>query len=214
MDGSAFVNYRFARSPQLPPVSGGLYEYVVAANGIFVRAKRPELEAMIWIAATRAPLRGLSILQPYLHPAARVQARMTAQMFEMAYRAGGNEILFYLGMQGDAWRLGLPEQAQGVVSVHPLNPFAGGAGTALEVHSHHGMNAFFSKTDDKEESAGFRVYAVIGDLERAPAILTRVGIYGHFQEVPSTWIFDLPRGVRDGLYPADDKELQYVDVED
>jgi PRTRC genetic system protein A len=207
-----FVNYLFAKAPQLPPISVGLYEYVVAANGIFVRAKRPEFEAMIWVASTSSPIRGLAELQPYLHPTARIPAVLVARMFEMAYRAGGREILFYMGMEGGAWRLALPIQVQGAASVHPINPFAG-VSTALEVHSHHAMGAFFSKADDKEESAGFRVYAVIGDLGHRPAILTRVGIYGHFQEVPSSWIFDLPKGVRDGLYP-DEKGLEYVDIED
>ena len=80
-----------------------------------------------------------------------------------------------------------------------MDPFAGGADTLIEVHSHHNMAAFFSGTDDREERAGFRIYSVIGNLARKPTILTRVGIYGHFWQIPSSWVYNLPSGISDTM---------------
>ena len=217
-----FVNYIFADNEKpLPPVGDGyLYEYVAGANGVFVRAQRPGLEAMIWVASTPQPVRGLVELSPYVSMDQRVRAVQVGRMFEMAYRAGGKEILFYMWPDigfttlNDDWKLMLPDQEQSGASVHPVDPFAGGTKTAIEVHSHHNMPAFFSPTDDREEHTGFRIYAVMGDLGRYPSMLVRVGIYGHFMNIPAQWVFDLPLGVRDALYEEQEEEIRYVDAID
>lgn len=207
-----FVDYLFTRAPELPAFTPGrLYEYIVGANGIFVRAERPGLEALIQVGFTRSPIRGLAEVVPHVR-CDPVQVGLMARMFEKAYRAGGREILFYL--TAEPWRCFVPEQVQSGGAVRPSDPFAGGANTVIEVHSHHTMGCFFSRTDDAEEKAGFRVYAVMGDLARRPSILVRVGIYGHFQEIPADWVFDLPDGVTDALFPevvVSEEELQYAD---
>lgn len=203
-----FVNHIFAASADLPAMGSHLYEYVVGANGIFVRARRPGLDALIWVASTLEPVRGLAEIAPRVEIASRVPAYQVGRLFEMAHRAQGKEILFYLNP--NPWRIQVPEQEQHAVSVRPVDPFAGGTNTLIEVHSHHGMQAFFSTTDDREEQAGFRIYTVIGGIPQRPTMLTRVGIYGHFWEIPSAWVFDLPAGVADGLY-ADESEVEYVD---
>lgn len=204
-----FVKHILATTGDLPPATPCLYEYIFGANGIFVRATRPELDAMIWVASTATPVRGLADVQPGIevHPAP-VPGALVARMFEMAYRAGNKEILFYLSVVNNAWRLTVPEQAQGAGFVRPLDLFSGGPGTVIEVHSHHGLRAFFSSTDNAEEQTGFRVYAVIGDLYHRPEIRVRVGIYGHFWEIPASWVFDLPGGLRDAVYTELDECLE------
>lgn len=195
-----FVSHIFATSATLPPQPPGLYQYVVGANGIFVRAERPELAAQICIAPTFDEVRGLEPLTAYARIRRRVPAWMLARMFEMAYRAGNREILFYLSLTGGEntrWRVQLPDQVQQGASVRPVDPYAGGADTVIEVHSHHKMQAFFSSTDDREERTGFRVYAVLGDLGGEPEILARVGIHGHFMNIPAGWVFELPGFTRD-----------------
>ena len=209
-----FVDYMFAKGTDLPPmVDGKLYEYVVGANGIFVRAQRPGLAAMIPIAGTASPVRGLAEMKPYVK-CERVPMGLMGRIFEKAYRAGGREILFYLGQTDMKWRCLVPEQVQSAVGVRPVDAFVGGMNTVIEMHSHHSMRAFFSSTDNAEEKAGFRVYAVIGDLARQPTILSRIGIFGHFWEIPSTWVFDLPEGVNDALDVdaeiVEDAEYEYA----
>ena len=209
-----FVNHIFAHSPlggeqagDLPPQGNSLYEYVVGANGVFVRARRPGLEALIWVAATGQAIRGLKDVVPYVKLDPIVPVNRVAKMFEKAYRAQGKEILFYL-TYFDQWLVNVPEQVQAGASVRPLDPFAGGVNTMIEVHSHHNMSAFFSATDNREEKTGFRIYAVLGGLASRPSILVRVGIYGHFMEIPASWVFQLPPEVSDALFL--EMEPEYV----
>jgi PRTRC genetic system protein A len=218
-----FVDYIFAHEENcLAPIRPGtLYEYVVGANGIFVRSRRPGLEAMIWVASTLNPIRGLVEVKPYVIMENKVPARLLERTFELAYRAADRrqEMLFYLSHKGfiengNVWRLKVPEQIQHGASVHPVDPFAGGIDTLLEIHSHHNMATFFSATDDREEQAGFRIYSVIGNLRLSPSILVRVGIYGHFMQIPASWVFNLPTGLNDNLYKEKYEEIEYVDIDD
>jgi hypothetical protein len=166
---------------------------------------------MIWIASTAQPVRGLAEVRPYVRME-RIPVSVMARLFEMsyrAYRAGGNEVLFYL--TPDPWRIMVPEQVQNSVTVRPVDPYAGGADTLVEAHSHHEMRAFFSKTDDADERAGFRAFIVLGNLVSRPTVLARIGIYGHFYQVPACWVCDLPAGARDGLSKYDDV---YDDLEE
>ena len=208
-----FASHIFARGPELPQMPACLYEYVFGSNGIFVRAQRPGLEALIWVASTRESVRGLAEVKPYVRLGARVRGMLLARMFELAYRADGREILFYLSFNSaqaeNPWYLACPEQVQGAASVHPVDPFAGGAQTMIEVHSHHSMQAFFSGTDNQEERSGFRIYTVLGGLNRKPEILTRVGIYGHFQEIPSSLVYEMPAGVVKDMLVDDLEDLDY-----
>lgn len=204
-----FIHHLFADKEEIPEAGPYLYEYVIGANGIFVRARRPGLEALIWVASSEDKIRGLAEVKPFVNLSSRVPRIQMARMFEMSIRANTNEILFYLNP--DPWHISVPNQVQTGASVHPVDPFAGGTQTLIEVHSHHHMKTFFSGTDNREEQAGFRIYSVIGDLANEPTILTRVGIYGHFWEIPSSWVYDLPSGVKDGLFANEFYEVEYVD---
>ncbi len=205
---NTFVGYTFAGTPTLAPMGKHLYEYVVGANGIFVRARRPGLEALIWVASTATPIRGLAMIEPYVHIDEKVPVATVKKMLVTAYRNSGKEILYYL--KRDPWHLTIPEQIQSGSSVLAIDPFAGGTETMVEVHSHHDMGTFFSVTDDREERAGFRIYSVIGNIgSDKPSILTRVGIYGHFWQIPSNWVYNLPNFINDTLCP----ELEYEDIE-
>lgn len=209
-----FVDYVFAKDEQLPPMPEGLlYRYVVGANGVFVQAKRTGLDVMLWSSALVEPIRGLAALQPYLRlGAGRVPKNIVTMLFEIARKEAPREALFYLSTSNPSrlskllgtphlpyWWATVPQQAASITSVRPLDPFDDSARNALiEAHSHHTMGAFFSKTDDRDEQ-GFRLYAVLGRIFEKPSLAARIGIYGHFWEVPADWIFELPGGVHDAL---------------
>jgi hypothetical protein len=188
-----------------------LYQYVVGANGIFIRASRPDLDVMIWVASTREPVRGLRLLAPHVYlGAGKVPARQTARMVEMAYHAQAREILFYLQVEPwknyeaepawmarppHPWVLTLPSQIATSASVRPSDPF-GAPDALIEVHSHYSMEPFFSNMDDRDEQ-GFRIYAVLGNLLSQPMLHVRIGVYGHFYKIPAGWVFELPVGLKD-----------------
>lgn len=207
-----FVTHIFATQPALPAIPPGLYQYVVGDNGVFVRASRPGLEAMVPVLTLFERVRGLAEVQPYVKLTCPVPRYMTEHLFLHAWRERRRgEVLYYL--KANPWYLWKPEQVQSPGGVHPVNPYAAGADTLLEVHSHHSMAAFFSHTDNRDERAGFRLFAVLGKLDqRRPEMRVRVGIYGHFWEIPAEWVFDLPSFAVDAAYPKEDREVVYEDI--
>ena len=78
-----FVRYLLHNQAALPPFRGGLFEYIIAANGLFVRAERPELRALIPAAACE--LRGLQRVEPACElRVPRVPAGVVSAMLEAA----------------------------------------------------------------------------------------------------------------------------------
>lgn len=56
-----------ATEEQLPPITAFGYEYVVAANGLFVRAEDSRIEALLPVSHPRAAkLPGLKMLTPHI----------------------------------------------------------------------------------------------------------------------------------------------------
>ena len=194
------IDYRFVTGG-LPDLPACMYQYLVGCNGTFVRAKRPGLSAIV--PAGDQGLRGLGIVTPTvkLH-VPPVPEDLVAGMLARARQVSPREILFYLlpPADGHNWRLATPAQKISRGAVSPLDPFnEWGQATLIEVHSHHNMRAFFSGTDNQDESSGFRLYGVLGEINTFPVLRLRVGIYGHFWPVPASMVFDMPLGLQDAF---------------
>lgn len=188
--------------------NGVMYQYVLARNGLFVNAVRDGLSATVQIEKFSKQVLGLTEMDVRVEVGGRIPASMLAWMLYTAYRNTGKEILFYL--QHSPWRVLLPDQVMTGGSVRPVDRYDEDMrGALVEVHSHHRMKPFFSLQDDADERNGFRVYTVLGNLEDVPTILTRVGIYGHFQIIPSDWVYEMPVGVLDVGFDRSRKEQDY-----
>lgn len=191
----ALVRYKFAQSWPLGKVDPGcLYEYVVGANGIFIQAEREGLSVVMpENIFRRIRLAGLDDVAPKIWMPGLVPAEILTAMLTTAWRALPCEALFYCSHPKDQqeWQIDLPDQLNSPLSVHAVDKFDPLSQNAvLEVHSHGSAPAFFSETDDKEEN-GFRIYAVIGNLDRRPAsISVRVSVYGHRALIPYQYVFE------------------------
>ncbi|MCL4488365.1 MAG: hypothetical protein M1570_09585 [Chloroflexi bacterium] len=200
----SLVNYRVAYAGvPLPPIEAGLFEYVLAGSGVFVRGERRELSALLPIASCE--IRGLAELEPDVElRVTRVSQEQVQWMLEQDRRAQDStgrptEIIFHLSVDdAGIWNVETPEQLQGPARAKPLDDSGASsyARAFVEVHSHVNMSAQFSGTDDGDE-IGFRVYAVLGRIFTAPEMRVRVGLYGYRWEIPATEIFDLPPEISD-----------------
>jgi PRTRC genetic system protein A len=191
-----------ALSPALGSIDAQVYEYVLAANGLFVRAEREGLKACIpvqgWF-SHKSKLNGLHPVDPYVeleYP--RLGQEFLAKILECSRAAAsdkGNplEALFYLKYsRRNGWELSIPEQEATSFSVHPVaSSTYDYAETLIEIHSHHHMQPIFSSMDNADEQ-GFRLYGVIGDIFERPTFNLRIGVWGHFWSIPAHWILDLP----------------------
>lgn len=205
----SIIGYYSLVTEHLPPIKQThLIEYWTASNGVFVRAKREGLEAVIPVSvAPQTPLKGLYPLSPTIRLAGPpVNQELVLDMFLRSLRARTPEnepaeILFHLSYLENHWQLSIPEQEQHRNSVRSTQPDElWGPTPLIDLHSHHEWESFFSPTDTADEQ-GCRIYAVWGSLFTQPVLCVRVGIYGHFYPVPALAVFDLPAIIDDG-YPV------------
>ena len=192
-----FTKYILAETDTLPAINpASLYEFVIAGNGVFVRARRNGLEAMIPISTCE--IRGLQPVEPYVRleagkiPLVCTQAILAEFQSDLPY-----ESLVWVRLEDKKWKVIKPSQIADENSVHPEDPFdPAGIAAFVDVHSHDTMEPFFSTEDDKDE-IGFRIFAVFGLLDAQPCVMARIGIYGYCWNLAAGDVFVLPDGVKD-----------------
>lgn len=198
----SLVSYVIAQALPLPPIQAAMYEYVLAANGLFIRGQREGLQVMLPVAP--CAVRGLVEVQPFVQLAyPRVPRDLVQCMLDQAREAKDAqsqpvEIVFHLSWSGTNWQLEVPAQEQHTVRVQPLEPAIDSsyARALIEMHSHANFTPQPSTLDDLDET-GFRIFSILGTIFTRPGIRVRVGIYGYHWEIPATWIFDLPEEITD-----------------
>lgn len=212
-----FTQYHLALPGEpLPPVDETkMLDYVVAANGVYVRSRRPGLEVCLPVSFNLQPIRGLAEIDSYAQWGfPRVPQKLVKRMLEESRSVcfvSPTEALFYLHFGSvdytgvkfalqDNWYVVMPEQEASeefvIPTVAALNAGAG-KGAMIELHSHHSMEAKFSPDDNADESQGFRIYSLIGTIFDKPTIRTRVGLFGHFFDYPASEFFELPEELID-----------------
>jgi PRTRC genetic system protein A len=176
----------------LPEIGNVMYQYVVAANGLFIRAEDSRLEALVKVAAAR--LTGLADLFEGANlKIDRVPGVWLRSVLASARKRMPNEAMYQFWWDGTShnavtrtWRCSMPAQISSPTALQ----FDDLGQTVIDLHSHNSMPAFFSSTDDADEQ-GLRFYAVIGRIDTdQPEIRVRVGVYGHFLDVPADMVFD------------------------
>ena len=163
------------------------YDYVLGSGGLYVQSESAHLTARVLVAP--AEVRGLAPVSEKLELA---HGPIPAHVFELGLAwmlaAPGTERFFAIRWDGGAYRLVVPPQ-QGTGSSLTYQP---PQCVIAEFHSHGRHRAFFSATDDRDEQ-GFRVYGVVGRLDKPePELTLRVGIYGHFAPLHWSQVFDGP----------------------
>ena len=195
------VGYLVNQPAGLAGSQGIGFDYVLGAGGLYVQSESAHLTARVLVAP--ADVRGLAPVSEKLE---LTHGPIPVHLFELGLAwmlaAPDTERFFAVRWDGDAYRLVVPEQAGTSASLTYQPP----TGVIAEFHSHGRHSAFFSATDDRDEQ-GFRVYGVVGRLDKPePELTLRVGIYGHFAPLHWAQVFGCPcpglRLVGDGPEPA------------
>jgi PRTRC genetic system protein A len=187
------VTYHIHKREPLPPNDALAYQYILAGNGLFIRAETHFFDALLPIAP--CAVRGLAPLrQQFRLKVPRVPTRLLDTILADARRArrpsgdkeGLNEVLYQFHHHGRTVQVKKPPQRTGPGSVTAVTD---SAPTILcDLHSHGNMAAFWSRTDDTDEQSA-RLFAVIGRLDTEPEIRLRVGLYGYWRPLPVTAVF-------------------------
>lgn len=195
---SNLITYHIHRSDPLPANNAHLYQYILAENGLFLRARTPWWEVMMPL--MRYPVRGLL---PVTTVFRLVMGRLPESLLAAAYQSaltarekngGLREALYSFHVQEKQVRLMRPRQI-----ATPVNVTSAGLDDPtilLELHSHGHMPAFWSATDDHDEQ-GIRLYGVMGQLDSVPEIKFRVGVCGHWKPLFVHQLFTGTAGFRD-----------------
>jgi PRTRC genetic system protein A len=162
---------------------GPFYNYILAGNGLFVRAKSPFLQATVMIAY--APVRGLLPLEETVElPMGSIPRYIYNLALSIFFSNRRQEHYVAVTWEGE-YRLRVPFQEPGECGVR----YERLPSTVLDIHSHGTMRPFFSGTDDRDEQ-GFRLYMVVGRLDTlVPEVEMRVGVYGYFAPVQFEEVF-------------------------
>jgi PRTRC genetic system protein A len=205
------VDYLVARGGP-PPPSGLAYDYVLGGDGLHLAAENALLSVRVPVC--RATVRGLPPLQAaYTLKAGRLPRAIWLEIVDTArtWALAGHEVLLAAvrDPRFGAYRLLRPPQVVGSARVLYRPTEA----TLLEIHSHHRMPAYFSRTDDADEQ-GLRLYGVVGRLDtERPEVALRVGAYGHFLPIPWEAVFEGDRGAfRDTEFEALGDEEDHDDI--
>lgn len=179
------------RFGELPPMDNG-QRILIAANGLFVQVKLDWLDCIQRLApATGFPL-----------PYGEVQERM-------AFAFGRLPIALIEQFVAQA-RERLPDETAGALIysrasgglrlvVHPplsaspghvrygVSSLAAGETLAVDLHTHGRLPAFWSPTDDVDDT-GIKIAGVFGDLHRPqPTAAFRLALNGTFRALPHPW---------------------------
>ena len=178
----------------LPEITDCLYAYIMAGNGIFLKATREGLDVLIPVSNSK--IAGLPTLTPYVSLSCDVPKNLLLTALELSRRNFPNEMLFWFNLN-DRWSMDVPDQLTRPASVMPVdNMDARGTSALIDLHSHGALSPFFSPIDNRDEQ-GFRIYAVIGEVDKVPKLCVRVGVYGHYFDIPASTVFEMPDDIVD-----------------
>ena len=182
------MGYLVNRKDGLTGSQGKGYDYIWAGNGLFVQAENEHLTARVRISDVAT--RGLSPVSSKLElRGGRIPSGMFSLGLDWMIAKSQEERFFAVAREGEFYRLLMPEQSGTNSSLSYTPP---GGGVVAEFHSHGSHRAFFSSTDDRDEQ-GFRVYGVVGRTGGPePEIRLRAGVYGHWQEIGWSDVFEGP----------------------
>lgn len=191
------VGYLMNNSTGLSGERGLYYDYIFASNGVFIEAESPLIAARIPVAD--CDIRGLAPIEPKI---SLTYGSIPQRFFDLALDLflSDKETEHYVAIKGEAgYQFFIPVQDKSAGSV----VYEVGKSVVLEIHSHGHGGAWFSGTDNIDET-GLKLYGVVGKLAATPIVKLRIGVYGYFRDLFWNEVFD---GSLAGALEYEEKEV-------
>ncbi|WP_013334879.1 hypothetical protein [Gloeothece verrucosa] len=193
------IDHHMAKGSIYPFNTNHLYDYILANNGLFIRAENRAF-SIVSLLKTCDVVGLVEIQESFKFKLPPVPMAISNTIFQKAKLSLPDELLLHLNYNKNTWNLTEPLQQQSPTSIKWKSADFDEFDFDIELHSHGHLIAYFSATDNKDET-GLAIYAVIGQLEEMPQISVRVGIYGqHFAYIPADPVFELEEGIKDKFY--------------
>ncbi len=181
------------------PITAPVYEIVIAQNGVFKRARRREMNAVIELSAFAVKIPELAVETARVEIIEKIPARIFAEIFAHARNetdaANFTENLYAVCRDTETgtyfWKEVSRSRSFGSTIARDDDPAYHNA--VLEIHTHPPGCHNFSSQDDCDESGKFRLFGILVDIHSDnPAIRLRVGIYDSFWGIPVEFLTDAP----------------------
>lgn len=177
---------------------GQAYEYILAVNGLLLRAWNFYLEAVLPIA--QCEVRGLRhVKEQALHlRGGPIPGHLLALAINIARAVPERELYMAITSEGNEYRLRMPPQKGEPGRV----TYGRAPGTVVDIHSHGRMPAFHSGVDSADE-LGLGISVVLGRTDQSKVqAVARVFAYGYYAPIGLKEVFS---EVEDGATeePAD-----------
>jgi len=178
------VGYLINSSAGIEGEPGVFYDYILAAGGMYLRAKNAHIAVTVCIAPCE--IRGLAPLKEDIQ---LLHGRIPLYLLNIALSTliVTPDIEQYLAIIWEgAYKLKITSQQGTAASV----TYETMSDTVLEIHSHtEGVPAQFSPIDNQDER-GLCLYGVVAGLrDLCPTVELRLGIYGYFLPLNQSEVF-------------------------
>ena len=181
------------------PIQAPLYEIAIARNGVFKRARRREMTAVIEVSSFSVQIEELATERGRVELVEKIPARIFTEILAHARNstdaANFTENLYAVFWNEEIKRYFWKEisRNRSFGSTIARDDDAAYKDAILEIHTHPPGCREFSNQDDRDESGKFRLFGILVDIHSAkPLLRLRVGIYDSFWEIPVELIADVP----------------------
>lgn len=197
-----FVEHKIA-SAQTEAITAVMFEYILAGNGLFIRAKRREFS--VCLPVCREPIKGLpEINSGIVWHKPRIPSLVWQQILENA-RTGSDSTQFREDVFVIFWHERKSQWCWKNISKERLlastiadDSLAEYGEACIELHTHPTGAIYFSPADNRDESGKFRIFGILIDVHSPnPKIRFRCGVYDYFAQIPADYIPEIPDGFLD-----------------
>lgn len=200
--GQKFVEH-YIISNQVPPIQAIKFEYLLAGNGLFIRAKRNEFS--VCLPLCQVSVKGLPDAhsqitwhKPPIPSRIWQEIRVNAREDSDSAEFKEDVYVVYWHEQNSEWNwknIGRKRNYASTIADDSLEEYSE---ACLEIHTHPPNANHFSQMDDKDEQGKFRIFGILIDVHSAnPKVRWRCGIYDYFVNIPANGVGEMPAEIID-----------------
>lgn len=201
--GRKFVEYKIATSKS-EAITAIKFEYLLAAGGLFIRAKRREFSVCLPLCSSLR-VKGLpEVASKIVWHKPKIPAFVWREILENARRANDFTefkedvfVIFWVEAEGVwKWRKISKERKWAATIADDILPEY--AEACIELHTHPEGAYHFSRADDRDETGKFRIFGILINVHsNTPKIRFRSGVYEYFVPIPASYVSEMPAEIVD-----------------
>lgn len=190
------LGHRIAVS-QDDPIEAALYEYFLAGNGLFVRAKRREFTVSLPLSLQK--IRGLPNAsigvcwkRPEISESLWREILQHARNKHLSSEFKEELYLIYWDDGTNSWNWTAAGRNSSSVTTIADDSLPEYSECCIELHTHPPGANHFSMADDRDELGKFRIFAILIDVHGKAKIRFRCGVYEHLVPIPAASVGEMP----------------------